>query len=67
MISKGIYNAKKIVNIFKGRTPQELNQKFEHVPHIAINLDTAALIGYDVPIDIIASADEVFVSREADQ
>ena len=61
LVSKGIYNAKKIVNILKGRTPRELDQIFEHVPHIAINLDTAGLIGYDVPIDIIASADDVFV------
>lgn len=64
LISRGIFNAKKIINILKGRNPRELNQVFEHVPHIAINLGTAQKIGYDVPIDIIASADEVFVVRE---
>lgn len=65
LLAKGIYNARKIVNIFKGRKPRELNQKFEHVPHIAINLDAAQKIGYDVPIDIIASADEIFSSRRS--
>jgi ABC-type uncharacterized transport system substrate-binding protein len=63
LVAKGIFNAKKIVNIFKGKTPRSLPQVYEHVPHIAINLDSAAAIGYDVPIDIIASADEVFATK----
>jgi len=67
LVAKGIFNGKKIVNIFKGKKPRDLPQVYEHVPHIAINLDTAATIGYDVSIDIIASADEVFATREASE
>jgi len=67
LLAKGIFNGKKIVNIFKGRKPRDLPQVYEHVPHIAINLDTAQTIGYDVPIDIIASADEVFATAGAVQ
>jgi hypothetical protein len=37
------------------------------VPHIAINLDSARTIGYDVPIDIIASADEVFSTKAGEE
>ncbi len=65
LVAKGIFNGKKIVSIFKGRKPRELPQVYEHVPHIAINLGSASTLGYDVPIDIIASADEVFSSEGA--
>jgi ABC-type uncharacterized transport system substrate-binding protein len=60
LLTKGIYSAKKIVRIFQGVKPRLLKQVFEHVPHIAINLDTAARIGFDVPIDILATADEIY-------
>ena len=65
LLAKGIFNSKKMVNIFKGKIPRSLPQVYEHVPHIAINLDTARTLGYDVPIDIIASADEVFATKAA--
>jgi ABC-type uncharacterized transport system substrate-binding protein len=65
--AKGIYNAKKMVAIFRGAKPRSLNQIFEHVPHIAINLSTAAAIGYDVPIDILASADEIYLAPGAEE
>ncbi|HPO49860.1 MAG TPA: ABC transporter substrate binding protein [Spirochaetota bacterium] len=58
--STGIYNVKKIVKIFKGIKPGKLNQLFENIPSIAINLKTAEIIGYDVPIDIIGSSDEIY-------
>jgi ABC-type uncharacterized transport system substrate-binding protein len=67
LVAKGIFNAKKIVNIFKGKKARTLPQVYEHVPHIAINLDATRVIGYDVPIDIIASADEVFSTQEASE
>ncbi len=64
-ISTGIYHAKNMVRIFRGKDPGELDQIFEHVPHIAINLEAAEAIGYDIPIDIIASSDEIYSkSRE---
>ncbi len=65
LVAKGIFNSKKMVAIFRGQSPRELPQKYEHVPHIAINLETARTIGYDVPIDIIASADDVYLGKES--
>jgi ABC-type uncharacterized transport system substrate-binding protein len=59
-VATGIYNAKNIVQILRGKLPRSVNQIFEHVPHIAINLDEAKKIEYDVPIDIIASSDEIY-------
>jgi len=58
--STGIYNVKKIVKIFKGIQPRKLSQLFENIPSIAINLKTAEIIDYDVPIDIIGSSDEIY-------
>jgi len=60
LVSTGIYNLRKIVQIFKGKSPRSLQQIFEHAPHIAINLKTAEHIGYDIPIDIIDSSDEIY-------
>jgi ABC-type uncharacterized transport system substrate-binding protein len=62
IIAKGIFNAKKIAQILGGTKARDLPLLYKPVPHIAINLDTALKIGYDVPIDIIASADEVFAT-----
>ena len=59
-VATGIYNAKNIVQVLRGKLPRSINQIFEHVPHIAINLDGANKIGYDVPIDILASSDEIY-------
>ncbi len=58
--SAGIYNIKKIIKIFKGESPRKLDQIFEHVPHITINLKESELIGYDVPVDILTSSDEIY-------
>ncbi|MBN2534314.1 MAG: hypothetical protein JXB88_15610 [Spirochaetales bacterium] len=60
-VRAGIYNAKKIVTIFHGELPRNLPQLFENVPSVAINLKTAQIIEYDIPIEIIASSDEVYI------
>ncbi|HCL57757.1 MAG TPA: hypothetical protein DHW82_12225 [Spirochaetia bacterium] len=62
MKSTGVYNLKKIVQIFKGKKPRSLNQIFEDFPYIAINLKAAELIDYDIPIDIIGSSDEIYTT-----
>ena len=59
-IATGIHNAKNIVQILRGKQPRSIKQVFEHVPHIAINLSEAEKIGYDIPIDILASSDEIY-------
>lgn len=62
-VRAGIYNAKKMISIFHGESPRNLPQLFENIPSIAINLKTASIIEYDVPIDIIASSDEVYIDK----
>lgn len=62
-ISTGVYHAKNIVSILQGTPPREINQIFEHLPQIAVNLDAASAIGYDIPIDIIASSDEIYKNK----
>lgn len=56
----GLYNARKLVQILKGSKPRTLNQNFEKTPKISINLNTAQAIGYDLPVQIIRSADEIY-------
>lgn len=60
LLTTGIYNLKKIAQIFRGKSPRSLQQIFEHTPHIAINLKAAENIGYDIPVDIISSSDEIY-------
>lgn len=56
----GLYNAKKLARILKGETPSTLDQRYEKMPKISINLKTTEKIGYDLPVDIIRSADEIY-------
>ncbi len=58
--STGIYNAEKVIEILKGKKPRELSQTFENVPKIAVNVKTAQIIGFDIPIDVISSSDEIY-------
>lgn len=56
----GSFNTRKIIRIFKGETPRDLPQIFTVVPSISLNLEEAEEIGYDIPIDILGSSDEVY-------
>ncbi len=56
----GAYHAHKIVEILKGTTPRSLDQRFNPVPTIAVNLGTAELIGFEVPVDLLRNADKIF-------
>ncbi|MBN1930652.1 MAG: ABC transporter substrate-binding protein [Desulfobacterales bacterium] len=56
----GHFNAEIIAQIFNGAKPNELNQVFEEPPKIAINLETAATIGFNPPNDILDIADEIY-------
>lgn len=60
----GMYDALKAVKILNGVKPRELSQKYEKMPKISLNLTTAHLIGYDIPVDIIKSADEIYNTIE---
>jgi ABC-type uncharacterized transport system substrate-binding protein len=56
----GEYHAEIIAKMFSGATPRQLPQLFEEPPKIAINLKTAEAIGFNPPVDILLSADEVY-------
>lgn len=60
----GMYNAKKIAMILNGAVPRNLTQIYEKTPRISINLKMTKLINYDVPVDVVKSADEIFYSIE---
>ncbi|MCP4353696.1 MAG: ABC transporter substrate-binding protein [Desulfobacterales bacterium] len=56
----GKYHAKIAARIFNKAVPRSLNQVFEDPPKISINLATAAIIGYEPPVDILGAADEIY-------
>ena len=56
----GEYHAEILAKIFSGATPRQLPQLFEEPPKIAINLKTAEAIGFNPPVDILLSADEIY-------
>jgi len=60
----GRFYAETIAKVLNGAKPRELKQVFESPPKIAINLETAELIGYDPPVDILGAADEIFQKIE---
>ncbi len=55
----GLYNANKIAAIFHGVTPRVLKQILEGMPSIVLNLDTAQEIGFQVPLSILSSVDQI--------
>jgi ABC-type uncharacterized transport system substrate-binding protein len=60
----GLYNAGKIVRILHGRLPRAQDQMYEQVPHIAVNLEGARRIGFDIPMDVFPSIDEIYLEVE---
>ncbi len=56
----GQYHAQTMAKIFNGAKAGELSQFFEEPSQIALNLKTAAKIGYDPSVDILSAADEIY-------
>lgn len=56
----GMFYAKTIARILNGAKPRELPQFFQNPPQIAINLETAQLIGYEPSLEILGAADEIY-------
>jgi ABC-type uncharacterized transport system substrate-binding protein len=56
----GLFYAETIARIFNGARPRQLNQVWIDPAKIALNLETARLIGFDPPVDILLAADEVY-------
>uniref|UniRef100_UPI0039EEC3A0 ABC transporter substrate-binding protein n=1 Tax=Bordetella sputigena TaxID=1416810 RepID=UPI0039EEC3A0 len=59
----GLFYAETIARIFNGAKPRQLNQIWIDPAKIALNLETARLIGFDPPVDILLAADEVYERR----
>ncbi|HET8597387.1 MAG TPA: ABC transporter substrate binding protein [Castellaniella sp.] len=60
----GLFHAEVIARIFNGARPRQLSQIWVDPAKIALNLDTARIIGFDPPVDILLAADEVYESRQ---
>ena len=56
----GGFHAETIAKIFNGALPNQLDQVFVEPPKIALNLQTAELIGYNPPLIILGAADEIY-------
>lgn len=56
----GRFHAETIARIFNGAKPRDLIQKWQAPTKIALNLQTAEIIGFDPPFDVLAAADEIF-------
>ncbi|MGK5090751.1 ABC transporter substrate binding protein [Deltaproteobacteria bacterium TL4] len=56
----GHFYAETIAKILNGAKPRALSQIFKSPPQIAINLETAKMIGYEPPIDVLGAADEIY-------
>lgn len=59
----GLFHAEVIARIFNGAKPRQLSQIWIDPAKIALNLETARIIGFDPPVDILLAADEVYTGR----
>jgi len=56
----GLFHAEAIAKVFNGALPREITQIWVDPAKIALNLETAKIIGFDPPIDILLAADDVY-------
>jgi ABC-type uncharacterized transport system substrate-binding protein len=61
----GEYYASVMAKIFNGARPRDLDPVYKEPLKIAINLATAARIGYTPPRAILAVADEIYREIES--
>jgi len=59
----GLFHAETIARIFNGARPRQLSQIWIDPAKIALNLETARVIGFDPPVDILLAADEVYEAK----
>ncbi|MFC4278995.1 ABC transporter substrate-binding protein [Achromobacter aloeverae] len=59
----GLFFAEAIARIFNGAKPRQLKQVWREPATIALNLETARVIGFDPPVDVLLAADEVYEAR----
>lgn len=58
--SVGKFSTDIVIRLLKGEKAREQNMIFNITPSIAVNLKEAERIGFDIPVDILGSADEVY-------
>ena len=58
--ARGQYVAKKMVEIFEGTKPRDLQMLDPGIPKITLNIFVVEKIGFDPPFDILAACDEIF-------
>ena len=63
----GEFHAMTFAKVFNGAKPNQLDQLFQEPPKIAINLKTAEIIGFDPPLVLLGSADEIYKDIETPQ
>lgn len=56
----GRFHAETIARIFNGAKPRDLEQRWYAPAKLAINLETARVIGYTPPVEIMLAADQVY-------
>ncbi len=56
----GRYHAEVMAKVFNGQKPRSINQIFEDPKLIAVNKETAELIGFKIPGSILRIADEIY-------
>jgi len=57
---EGFFLAEAMEKILKGSLPRSLSQRFEGTVSLAVNLRTAALIGWNLPMEILAAVNEFY-------
>ena len=62
--AQGLYDAEKIAKILNDTKPRRLEQNFPDPLDIAINLETARFIGFEVPNSILRIANEIYGRNE---
>lgn len=59
----GLFHAESIARVLNGAKPRQLTQVWIDPAKIALNLETARIIGFDPPVDILLAADEVYEGK----
>lgn len=60
----GTFGAVNIGKLFNGARLRNLEQVHEETPNIVINIDTAKLINYHPPFDILLAADRIYRTKQ---
>jgi ABC-type uncharacterized transport system substrate-binding protein len=56
----GLFGADKITRALHGEKPGTLFQKFSNTPAIALNLEVADMIGYEIPFEVLLVSDIIY-------